>query len=104
MVVSTFVYMLPAASRLFEVPFTDESLQADAFDTAANRALAHAAAVEGIVLLKNEKAALPLSAAAAPKLAVLGELGASLESARSERSLPKRRRHSPVASTKRTES
>ncbi len=55
---------------LFEDPFVDEALVADAFDSERSRTLAYDIAKDSIILLKNN-GILPLSEKA-PKLAVIG--------------------------------
>lgn len=69
------------ASGMFETPFTDPALQKD-FDSPERRALARVAAHQGIVLLKNDGAALPLDDKEGLKIAILGQLGGDSSTAR----------------------
>jgi beta-glucosidase len=58
---------------LFERPYVDP-MQRSALDEAAGRQVAREAARQGIVLLKNDRAVLPLSAASTRSIAVIGPL------------------------------
>ncbi|MBA2705134.1 MAG: glycoside hydrolase family 3 C-terminal domain-containing protein [Blastocatellia bacterium] len=58
---------------LFEHPYTDEARESSSLLTASNRAAARAIADRSMVLLKNERAALPLSKAL-HSIAVIGPL------------------------------
>ena len=58
---------------LFEHPYVDEKLEANSLLTSENRAAARAGAERSMVLLKNEREALPLNKAA-HSIAVIGPL------------------------------
>ena len=74
------------AARLFETPYLDPKLPSQSFDTKANRKVAYDAAAQGLVLLKNQDGALPLTVGAdgaSPlRVSVLGELGCDAQAAR----------------------
>jgi beta-glucosidase len=61
--------------RLFDAPFTDESLAAAVVNAPAHRALAQTAAEEGAVLLVNRGRTLPLKADGSLRVAVVGPNG-----------------------------
>ena len=77
------------ASRLLDSPMTDPTACSH-FDSAADRALARAAAAQGLVLLKNAMskgggkggATLPLAAGKLKRVAVVGQLGGVAAAAR----------------------
>lgn len=61
--------------RLFDNPYTDETLAAAVVNAPAHRALAQTAAEEGAVLLINRNSILPLAGGGALRLAVVGPNG-----------------------------
>ena len=61
--------------RLFDQPYTDETLAANVVNSPAHRALAQQAAEEGAVLLINRNGFLPLPRGKSLKLAVVGPNG-----------------------------
>ena len=77
------VLMAKVALRLFEKPPPNATEAAAAVNTPEHRALALRAAEEGIVLLKNEGALLPLGsdATTTPSIAVIGDNGGCDDSA-----------------------
>ena len=62
---------------LFEAPYADEQGAADVLSSSTSRDQAQAAAEASFVLLKNEDAALPLSAVSLTSVAVIGQLADS---------------------------
>lgn len=62
---------------LFELPYVDEDAASAVLTAADSRELASSSAEKSFVLLKNEEAALPLSAASLTSIAVIGQLADS---------------------------
>ncbi|MDT0144562.1 glycoside hydrolase family 3 N-terminal domain-containing protein [Microbacterium sp. PRC9] len=62
---------------LFEAPYAEERAAAEVLSSSSSRDQAQAAAEASFVLLKNEDAALPLSAASLTSIAVIGQLADS---------------------------
>jgi beta-glucosidase len=63
---------------LFDRPYTEPDLEARVTNTAEHKALAHQAAVEAMVLLKNDRHTLPLDPARLKTLAVIGPNAADI--------------------------